>query len=166
MRGLDQTSRGGYAWRRDILIALMTVTLASCIRSPMTQVQYVFTAEQSRACPLWLPGNQGCRVASPFPVRVSRVTNYGYPQSSYIGGVSCDTDLCVEREGGKLLLAFPMGLSAWDQGVHHVTIRHLEGYSAIILSTRAQGDACYLPQELKSASSRERLCSDSPEITS
>lgn len=127
----------------------------------VTEHSYLIDKSQDPNCPMLLAGRVSCHRTMKSFTAPTKVKAYGLPIGSFIGGATCPLDLCVEREGRKFSLVFPLSQNAFDLGIHQITIRSFKDHQAFIVA-RNLDSTCYVSQDIVAQHSVVRLlCTES-----
>lgn len=137
------------------------ILLPGCSPETVSEHYYLIDKSQDPGCPMLFAGRVSCHRTMKSSTAPTKVIAYELPIGSFAGGATCPLDLCVEREGRKFSLVFPLSQNALDLGIHQITIRSLKGHHAFIVA-RNLDSTCYVSKEIVAQPSDVRLlCTES-----
>ena len=139
------------AKRRYATVAVVTFAcstlLPGCSPEFVIENSYLIDKSQDPSCPMLFAGLISCHRTMKSSIAPTKVKAYELPMGSFAGGATCGLDLCVEREGRKFSLVFPLSQNPLDLGIHQITIRSFTDHHAFIVA-RNRASTCFVSQDI------------------
>lgn len=140
------------------------ILLPGCSPEIVSEHSYVIDKSDDPGCPMLFAGRISCHRTMKSSTAPTKVKAYELPIGSFAGGATCSLDLCVEREGRKFSLVFPLSQNALELGIHQITIRSFKDHQAFIVA-RNLDSTCYVSQDIVAQHSVVKLLCTEPAET-